>query len=377
MSAIIRLPYPEMGRPSRIRTDLAQIKHYCSNDARRRVVSEMKYQLVFMFFVPRSGSTLTANLIGKSDSRILVMPEVNLAEPLVMLGDARLRTMAPEAVARLITRDPRFVEKFGFAEDRLEELVRSHQLDGAAGLMQAIIEEYAASLGVTDIKAVLFKKGSDLHVFQQLVRVFPESRFIHLVRDIRGCCSSMLRARRPYNPTETMGRNDPVFSAGYWVRHTKKAHKYAIDWPFLEVSYESICDRPRDEVAAIKHFLGLEDSAEEGRGISISSLEGQIHANIDKSPMRERMNSWQSELSPREGYVIEHIGKDFIDTRFFRPQSLLTRFGYLSSAYAVHYLINMEYLFKKFYRYFLKNPSPAQILLKIRIKFMALTGTAR
>jgi LPS sulfotransferase NodH len=153
-----------------------------------------------------------------------------------------------------------------------------------------------------------------------LRRVFPDARFIHVVRDGRAVVSSIVtqirsRARREQQPMggfcrppgwRALLRDDLVEqTALQWqaiVRYLRE-RSAALGPDYCEVRYEELCARPREVYRGLFEFAGLAAGEAQLAGVSDRRL--------------ERSDGWRERLSAREIDTVEKTAGD-----------LLTELGY-------------------------------------------------
>lgn len=148
-----------------------------------------------------------------------------------------------------------------------------------------------------------------------LRRVFPDARFIHVIRDGRGVAASIRtqvrsRPRRAAQPLggfcrppgwRSLMREDPVEeNALLWqaiVRHVR-AEGERLGEAYCEVRYETLCAEPRAVYAELFRFSGLGSSEAELRGIPAEPL--------------TRSDAWRDTLSAEEVATVEKAAGDLL-----------------------------------------------------------------
>jgi len=147
---------------------------------------------------------------------------------------------------------------------------------------------------------------------QALSEVFPEARFIHLVRDGRDVALSML-------DVDFGGVNVP-HAAWLWsgrVRAAQRAGHALGPARYLVVRYEDLVGEPAQVVRAICSFLELEfDTAmlhyfEAPDRIS-AGLGGQHHHEHIKLPPTTGLRDWRTQMQPSDVRRFENIAGDVL-----------------------------------------------------------------
>ena len=97
------------------------------------------------------------------------------------------------------------------------------------------------------------------HVFHAvlILRLFPEARFIHIVRDPRGVAASLLDASRSW--ARDWAPDNAADCARLWNRSVSAGRQIdKLTRCFTEVKYESLCLEPVQTLDGLFEFIGLE-----------------------------------------------------------------------------------------------------------------------
>ena len=158
-----------------------------------------------------------------------------------------------------------------------------------------------------------------------LHRLFPEARFIHLIRDGRNVALSY--ANVPFGP-KTVAKAASLWStrvcAGYTVGRALGGEHY------LEIMYEDLVEDAEGEIKDICGFLGLAfdpgmmDYTERARG-SVLPRASMYNPHVTEKP-RAGVRSWQDSMPPRDVEVFESVAGDVLsllgyERRFPQPGS--------------------------------------------------------
>jgi hypothetical protein len=183
-----------------------------------------------------------------------------------------------------------------------------------AAAVREVYARYAAGQG----KAMYGDKTPSyaLHI-PLLARLFPESRFIHIVRDGRNVAPSIVEAGFAA---------DLEAAALTWRRHTSVARiagRRLSRRRYLEVSYECLVEDAERTLREVCHFLDLAyDSAMLDYPDRIESVAPGLPAidrHLRHSPSRTR--DWQDQLTVDEVSTFESIAGDVLVAFGYEPST--------------------------------------------------------
>lgn len=149
------------------------------------------------------------------------------------------------------------------------------------------------------------------HVLNSL---FPNCRFIHLIRDGRDVAIS--HARQPWGPA------DWPTALHSWVTVVGCARKMLAMLPpsrQCEIRFEELVENPERELRAIARFLGIayEDSMLTAYMSRASNKVGarieNQHANLAKSPATSESGKWRGQLSRSDQAIAYEIAGPLLD----------------------------------------------------------------
>jgi hypothetical protein len=167
------------------------------------------------------------------------------------------------------------------------------------------------------------KTPAYIEEIDRLHQLFPNAKFIHIIRDARDVCHSLRKTNWVGSMTE--GR------AQYWSEMLGKGIGAGRKLPvslYLEVKYEDLVLQTEASLKQICTFLGEEyepsmlefyrqSAAEEGSQAILKH-----HTKLLRGPQSTDVNRWQTEISKTEVAIIEAFAGDQMDEvgqiRFFR-----------------------------------------------------------
>ncbi len=231
---------------------------------------------LFIVGCQRSGTTLLKRMLN-AHPRLAVTSESNWIARLFenRAGVTPQGLVSPELLSFLAA-DPAFL-RLNIGRKELETLSRPGQQVAYAEFVSGIFNLY----GKTQGKALVGNK-TPAHVrrLHTLHALWPEARFVHLVRDGRVVCLSMLGPELYY-----------------------------------EMRYESLVEQPAEEIAALCAFLGLPYdramlSFHEGRTIDDPKLESKQRW----LPATLGLRDWRSEMTEEQVERFEAAVGPLLDT---------------------------------------------------------------
>lgn len=258
---------------------------------------------VFVVGMPRSGTTLLSAMLD-AHSQVAITPELHYFTQHWRMCAAAVRggaTGGSLLVDQLLATDE-------FADLRLggAEVLRVRLLAADAAshrdVYSAFLRVYADRSGksVSGEKTPPYLLRIDL-----LRRIFPESRFVCIVRDPRGVSLSW---------QEAGWRGGPLFHALQWRRYLRAAlrARTRLGDAFLLVRYEDLVRRPREVLERCCRALGVEF---EDQMLSFHTA-GTRNFDPEREPWKRRAtmavdarnaDKWRADLSPAAARVIELV----------------------------------------------------------------------
>lgn len=183
-------------------------------------------------------------------------------------------------------------------------------------LTLAMLERYRVN---TNKVRLAEKTPANALYFLQLRRLFPDSPFIHVIRDGRDVVSSLLSMEwrdssgRPLEITQ-----DAASAAKTWVAHIEAARGAAASAPhlFYELRYEDIVCRQRETLRGLFDYIGEPWSDQVLRFYESGSLfSGQQESSasqVSRPLYRNSIGRWRSALTARQKQAVKREANDFL-----------------------------------------------------------------
>ncbi len=268
-------------------------------------------RLVFLVGAPRSGTTWLQLLLSRSP-RIATANETHLftgyTPSLFSTWELHRRNARAVGLHHLLSDE----EYFG--------LVRNFAGD--------------VMLRISDRKPgadILLEKTPDhvLH-WREIIRIFPDAYFLHIVRDPRSVVSSLRAAAAGWAAPWTS--REVLVNCETWIKYINESKELrtATD-NFLQVSYQDLSAAGEETLMSIFSWLGVEIGAKECgeilsecridnlRGNRLTAAPWDLSAEPPEFYRKGGTETWRSDLTPREAFLVEHLTRE-----------LMTEFGFVA-----------------------------------------------
>lgn len=279
---------------------------------------------LFVGGCPKSGTTLLLSLLD-GHPRLVVLPEENhflddRRKYLALAGyPAKLRRLLDETGLRLLgqgqfeasgegkSRDAR--DYSGFDHQRFtrlaEQFVDQPWMNDSL-LFSEVLRAYAITTGAAWRDAIRWvgKSNSNDTCSEALLTLYPDAKFLHVIRDPRAVFAS--RRRRLLNRLGHYGKAHRLVRE--WNRSARQIPKLQeANDRYLLVRYENLVAQPRENLEKICAFAGIEvvpqlfEPTRAGRQWLGNATFHSAFNNI--SP--QAADLWRKELSPDEIWWVE------------------------------------------------------------------------
>jgi hypothetical protein len=217
---------------------------------------------VFVVGCARSGTTLLKRVLN-AHPQLAITKETHWI-PLAYEERTGLSPddlVTPALVDKLLA-DRRFA-RMGLGRPELEALLDTGQPPTYAQFVTGAFDLYGRAQGKRLVGDKTPIYGLDIPL---LHRLWPEARFVHLIRDGRDVCLSVQNWKRQDGGTGlednvTTWAEDPVTTAAVWwtwrVRLAREAGRPLGPERYYELRYEALVSNPAAECARLCEFLGL------------------------------------------------------------------------------------------------------------------------
>ena len=266
------------------------------------------------FFVlgsPRSGTTLLRTVLC-SHPDIFIPPENGSFLPMIRVFMSNRHADWDRVVDSVLDS---FREGYEFAQWKLdlESIAQSAKaLPTQDRSLAGLIEHLYGKYGETHApgKSVWGDKSTpgDYHYLGKLSLVFPDARYVHIVRDGRDCVASSVRAGFFDNS---------YYTAAYaWRDNVHFCRRFGEQLGpdrFVQIRYEDLVSELRDALDGLCRFLGVEPSdamLEHHRSVSSTTPDVERlghHENVRRPISTSSLGKWRTQIPSSEIEVVSRI----------------------------------------------------------------------
>jgi hypothetical protein len=272
------------------------------------------------FFVvgcPRSGTTLLRRMLD-AHPRLAMMPWETHFIPRIYERRAGLTTdgeVTPAVVDELLA--DRHFARLGIGREALERLLTSEGPTPYASFVSRIFDMQGRARGrelVGDKTPGYVRHLRTLHI------LWPETRFVHLIRDGRDVCLSLLGWRKE---PRLAGRfstwaEDPVSTAAlWWEWHVRLGREDGLSLGrgrYRELRYESLVSNPERECSGVCDFLGVPYD-----DVMLRFHQGSEHGAPGRGPkdawrpVTSRLRDWRTQMPAGDIERFEAAAGELLD----------------------------------------------------------------
>lgn len=260
---------------------------------------------IFVFGAERSGTTFLGSLLG-SHSDAVATPEAHFVTH-VYRGVA-----APDGSVDLGDAFGAISGHFRFKLWGLTTSLRDlevYGVDSYPQLIFALVREYARTAGRPGARIWVDHTPGNLRSAALLKDLFPDAKFIHIVRDGRAVVSSIRALDWGIHSARTLMKSWTL-KVGYGLA----AESYLTPERCLRVRYEDLIAAPERVLRRICDFVGLtfEPAMLSGAGFAVPVYTQKQHRLVGAPPDAQRIDAWAKTLSPRDVETCEVVSGDML-----------------------------------------------------------------
>lgn len=262
----------------------------------------------------RSGTTLLGAMLG-SHPDLICTPESHFKIELLRQLWPNVNQIDTENLLQNLTKHWRF--KLWGLTDSPAALAKMVNGRGYGDLLNAVSYAYARSRNKPNVETWIDHTPENISYTNSLLRIYPNAKFVHIVRDGRAVASSIL-------PLD-WGPNTIIKAARWWMRMTSfglAAEGSLTNEQIIRVKYEELIASPERVIRRLCRFLELDfDPAMlDANGFTPPTYTTRQHQLVGRKPNAEMQTRWRDRLSPRQIEIFEHQTRDFLEQLGYTPQ---------------------------------------------------------
>jgi len=270
-------------------------------------------KIYFLLSAPRSGSTLLRLRMNEFEG-VIALPETHLFE---FMRIHKNRSWLSETDRKLLANKWitfYTITKFPLNLEALKNQIIEHAKNWR-DLFEITIEQYRIEQYPDIINPIWIEK-SPPHIFYQseIKSLFPEAKFIYLIRDPRAVIGSL--------KTMTWSTSNVFTLARSWKRSTQK---FKSNDQSIVIQYESMVKEPKIEIGKLFDFMELSGPFKLSEHID-DSVERQIWSSHNSfEPINTKhLEKWRKQLSRTDSdqEIIEHVCRKEMLQYGYQPENL-------------------------------------------------------
>jgi hypothetical protein len=283
---------------------------------------------VFVVGSGRSGTTML-QMVLNAHPKIAIMGEVHYFDQIRQLAALQPSLATSADLDRLFTLLDR-VDAVQYLPDAAALFARVRarmEADGRRTLDRfyvTLLAEYGRAEGAERTGE---KTPENVRYLDEIIRLLPGAKIIHIVRDPRDVVASLVRM--PWTS------NDVIVNALKWKCDVLYARDFARAHPgsYLEVRYENLTEGPEAELRRICAFLGEEYAPQ-----MLDFYRTSKH-RIKNEPWKEgtlrpintgARRKWEAELSQAQAFIVEKLTAPLLTDCGYEPADISARAKWIS-----------------------------------------------
>ena len=199
----------------------------------------------------------------------------------------------------------------------VDDVIGASRLPGYPGVIDGFQNAYARAKGKAHWGD---KDPGNMGRLGSVLRWFPDARIVHIVRDGRDACMSLLK--------QDFGGEDLLQCAEAWreqVWWVRQIGRILGESQYFELRYEDLVERPEQVLRELVEFLGFEwspEMLEYHRRVdeAVPDEKRHIWPLLDRPPQRSALYRWKTDMrrgervcfEKRAGAVLQDLGYETI-----------------------------------------------------------------
>ena len=264
---------------------------------------------IFICGCDRSGTTMLGSMLGAVPNAV-VTPESQFVTQLMPESTSALSSQEVEELCKSFVQNWRLkIWRIKNLEQQLKQTT-GQTATTYRGLIDRIVRIYGSQHGNDAPQVWVDHTPNHIRHAARLLKFFPDATIVHLTRDGRGVAASVI----PLG----WGPNTVVKAAEWWA--LKVCSGAAVEQRFgskrvVRVKYEDILSKPAVTLKSLSNTLRIsyDPAMLDGGGFDVPDYTMSDHKLVGKQLNADRINDWQTRLTPREIELFEFYSGDILD----------------------------------------------------------------
>lgn len=197
---------------------------------------------------------------------------------------------------------------WGANELELKILFSKYHITNFSDACKVIYLSYHSMFQKKELKVIVDKNPSYAKFLPELIKIFPDAKFIHLIRDPRSVITS--------NQINFGGKLTKITQS--WLLLNELIESKKNDLSFLTIKYEDLVKTPETSFKLLFNFLNIPFTKEVLNAHSMvkKSIDKnnyyslKHHSNVSASINTKSIDNWKSKLSEKEVNLINYMTAD-------------------------------------------------------------------
>lgn len=285
----------------------------------------MNYRPVFISGCDRSGTTLLGDMLGTSPWAVTTPESQFIHDLMIQIKLASFESA--EAAAAWMLNHFRFAA--WTVPLHLDELTSLMDLENPRKTIENLVASYTRTKHPDKLDAdVWIDHTPDSFKFHPILKsLFPDARFIHIVRDGRAVTASITGL--------DWGPNNAYMAARHWAARLQEALSVEVaeGKNCLRLHFEDLVTRPTETLAQVCEYIDIpfDEAMRRGGGLVLPGFTRGQHSLVGRPPQASRVDKWREKLSVAEvrdfeNYPLAHtlLARMGYQPRFNKPPRLST-----------------------------------------------------
>lgn len=256
---------------------------------------------IFICGVPRSGTTMLASMLATNDLCI-APPEsdfyINFYKKHFSNAKSKINS---ELLIDYINRNYRF-KQWGINCDTEIRQLNKIETINYSKVYNILIEKYGRSIEKYHEDSIYVNHTpSNLLNFSIINNLFPDSKWVYIIRDPRAVFNSVKDL--------DWGANSAISLSNLWLEYLCNYYsiKEGLNEKITMVKYEDLLINPEIELKRICDFVNIpyHNSMINGNGFDVPNYSKKQHNLVGKPIQIDRINKWKDTLSTKDIELIE------------------------------------------------------------------------